>query len=196
MTLKVEDEAGDMRSQQDIEFRQHCEHSKPQVVWNRETRCFLSTSETETLVCDLASCSTWPVETTRVTSPIGTKGKYKDTDVRLSQHGVAYMDLSSFLYPNTTQVFGAYPVIRFSEMEQRIRTECRHTNSILDLIHPKPNPNGIEYRTQFFAQIFASPVPTLCVLHVCADHCHVPVCCCAMISSHHQHQEGYKQSTS
>ena len=142
MTQKVEDEDGDMRSPEHIEFRQQCERFKPQVVWNRETRCFLSVSEVEALICDLASCSIWPVEITRVASSLVTKAKSKESDSRLSLHGVAYMDLSNFLHPNTTRVAGAYPVICFSEMEQRIRTECRHSNSILDIVHPKPNPNG------------------------------------------------------
>ena len=169
MTLEVEDEAGYMRSPKDIEFRRHCEQSKPHVVWNKETRCFLSVSETETLICDLSKCPIWPVEMTRVASSPVSKGKFKDNEVRLSQHGVAYMNLSSLLYPGATRVFGAYPVVCFSEMEQRIRTECRDLNSILDIVHPKHN--GMDQISQLFVQIFAC---SALLLHIIRKNLQLP----------------------
>ena len=146
MTIQtVEDESGDLTSPQDIEFRQHCERSKPRVVWNAETRCYLSASETETLMRSLSHCSVWPVEVTRVLSAATGKGKSKEDDVQLSMHGVVYMDLASLLYPGATRIFGAYPVVRFSETDQKIRTDGRNTHSILDVVHHKPNTGGEEH---------------------------------------------------
>ena len=146
MTIQtVEDESGDLTSPQDIEFRQHCERSKPRVVWNAETRCYLSSSETETLMRSLSHCSVWPVEVTRVLSAATGKGRSKEDDVQLSMHGVAYMDLASLLYPGATRIFGAYPVVRFSETDQKIRTDGRNAHSILDVVHHKPNTVGEEH---------------------------------------------------
>ena len=125
-------------SPRDIEFRQLCERRKPRVVWNTETRCFLSKSDNESLISDLFHCPVWPVEFTRVAAPPTSKGRSKDTDVRLSLHGVSYMDLSSLLYPGTTRVFGAYPVIAFSESDLSDRTDHRNICSVLEIVYPKP----------------------------------------------------------
>ena len=149
MVQRVEDESGDLRSPQDIEFRQHCERSKPRVVWNAETRCFLSESETKTMMRSLPQCSIWPVEMTRVLSAATSKGRSKEDDVQLSMHGVAYVDLASLLYPGVTRVFGAYPVVGFSETDLSNRTDHRNPRSILDIVHPKANTAGEEYSMIF-----------------------------------------------
>ena len=91
----------------------------------------------------LSRCSIWPVEMTRVVSAQAGKGKSKE-DIQMSMHGVAYMDLASLLYPGATRVFGAYPVIGFSETDQSNRTDRRSIRSILDIVHPKPNATGEE----------------------------------------------------
>ena len=155
MVQAVEDESGDLTSPRDIEFRHHCERSKPRVIWNAETRCFLSSSETETLMRSLSRCSIWPVELTRVISAQTGKGRTKEDDIQMSMHGVAYMDLASLLYPGATRVFGAYPVVKFSEADQSNRTDHRNPRSILDLVHPKHNTAGEEYSAM-----------TTCVAHV------------------------------
>ena len=131
-----------MKSTREIEFRRHCERSKPRVVWNSETRCFLCKSENDALRCNLFSTPVWPMEITRVTTSPSSRGKSKDPDVRMSIHGVAYMDLSSLVYPGNTQVFGAYPVVAFSESDISERTNCKYICSILESIFPKPFGNG------------------------------------------------------
>ena len=164
MVQAVEDESGDLTSQRDVEFRQHCERSKPRVVWNAETRCYLSALETETLMRSLSRCSIWPVEMTRVLSAATGKGKSKD-ETQLSVHGVAYMDLASLLYPGATRVFGAYPVVGFSETDQSNRTGHRNIRSILDVIYPKPNAAGEKH----------NPVQLCFYLLQCALSCITPI---------------------
>ena len=120
------EEEGELRDKQDLEFRAEAETGKPRVVWNMERRVLLGEEWLGELKRSLTQSSDLPIELVRTTPPppqkVG-KGKVEE-EPTLSYHGVAFMSLSSFLYPGTSRITGAYLVHPYSEAEVSARTQC------------------------------------------------------------------------
>lgn len=132
----VEDERGDLRSPKDFSLRRAAETSKPRVVWNTETRVFLTPSSTSSFLRYLSHTPCWPVEAGRVPLPAGGKGKPRDEE-GLSFHGLSFLDLSYLLYPGVVKVCGAYRLQPFSEGLLAERTEQHHSQSVLESVYPR-----------------------------------------------------------
>ena len=132
----VEDENGEFKTAQGVEFRRAAEVGKPRVIWNTERRTFLSPTVTSTFLKHLSQNFYWPVEVARVAIPTGGKGKKSD-DEGLSFHAVSFVDLSSLLYPGVVRVCGAYPLTPFSESSLEEKTQRKHTQSVLESIYPR-----------------------------------------------------------
>ena len=130
----MEDESGQLVSSQDIEFRRSAESQKPKVIWNSEARAYFSPSNNTTLLMNLSLCPIWPVEVVKVMTSAG-RGKGKEEEITLSHHGMAYIDMSSLLYPGVTRVFGAYYVEPMNETDLSDKTRGIHTKSIMHLVH-------------------------------------------------------------
>ena len=130
----VEDESGELTSSQDIEFRRSAESQKPRVIWNSEARSYLSPINNTTLLMNLSLCPIWPVEVVKVVTHTG-RGKGKEEETILSHHGMAYIDMSSLLYPGVTRVFGAYCVQAVNETDLIDKTSHIHTKSIVHFVH-------------------------------------------------------------
>ena len=130
----VEDESGQLVSPEDIEFRRSAESQKPRVIWNSEARAYLSPSNNTTLLMNLSLCPIWPVEVMKVTTSNG-RGKGKEEETTLSHHGMAYINMSSLLYPGVTRVFGAYCIEPMDETALSDETRSIHNKSMMYLVH-------------------------------------------------------------
>lgn len=112
-----EDEDGDLRNREDMEFRVEAENQKQHITWNSERRCFLSSSSTECLQQKIAHHRYWPLEIIRTIQPTNVKGKGKEEEPQSSYHGIAYVDLAPLLYPGVSKIRGAYLVHPYSEVD-------------------------------------------------------------------------------
>lgn len=121
-----EEEDGELRDKQDLEFRAEAETGKPRIVWNMERRLLLGENWTNELKKCLSQCNELPIELVRTSPPPPQKaGKGKtEEEASISYHGVAFISLSPLLYPGTTSVTGAYTVHPYTESEVNSRTQC------------------------------------------------------------------------
>ncbi|KAI6645782.1 hypothetical protein LOD99_13045 [Oopsacas minuta] len=124
-----DEEDGELRDKQDLEFRVEAETGKPRVVWNMEKRVLLGEDWISELKKCLSQCSELPIELVRTSPPPPQKGGKAKTEEEpsFSYHGVAFVSLSSLLYPGTSRITGAYIVHPYTESEVASRTQC--TNS-------------------------------------------------------------------
>ena len=53
----------------------------------------------------------------------------------MTHHGVAYINLSSLLYPGVTKVFGAYCIDSLNEAELSEKTNDVHNKNIMETIY-------------------------------------------------------------
>ena len=53
----------------------------------------------------------------------------------MTHHGVAYINLSSLLYPGVTKVFGAYCIDSLNEAELSEKTNDVHNKNIMEVIY-------------------------------------------------------------
>ena len=120
------EEEGELREKQDLEFRAEAETGKPRVVWNMERRVLLGEEWMGELKKSLSQSSELPIEVVRSIPPPPQKpGKGKtEEEPTLSYHGVAFVSLSSLLYPGTNKITGAYLVHPYNESEVTTRTQC------------------------------------------------------------------------
>jgi len=112
-----EDEDGDLRNAEDIQFRVEAENEKPHITWNSERRCFMSTQTTECFQQKISSWRYWPLEIIRTALPSASKGKGKEEEAATSFHGIAYVDLAPLLYPGVSKIRGAYQIHPYIESE-------------------------------------------------------------------------------
>ena len=141
--VPVEDEKGELRSSQDVEFRRGAECRKPHVVWNTEIRSYLSIHQTASMLSHLSHSAIWPVEVVRVTSS-PSRAKGKEDEHLPSHYGVAFVDLSALLYPGATSVTGAYHIKPYNDIILADTTQGCHWKSIMDLLYvPKLIPGSI-----------------------------------------------------
>lgn len=129
----IEDESGQLSSQEDINFRRMAESLKPRVVFNSELRSYLSPSANARFLHQLSCSPLWPVEILRISSSSAGRGKVKEEETVPSHHGIAYLDLSSLLYPGVTRVFGAYCVENMNEADLPEKTNNVHTRNVMEL---------------------------------------------------------------
>ena len=120
------EEEGELRDKQDLEFRAEAETGKPRVVWNMERRVLLGEEWMGELKRCLSQSCELPIELVRSTpAPPQKTGKGKtEEESTLSYHGVAFVSLSSLLYPGTNRITGAYLVHPYNETEVAARTQC------------------------------------------------------------------------
>ncbi|XP_066915368.1 cilia- and flagella-associated protein 70-like [Clytia hemisphaerica] len=126
----IEEENGDLRKKEDIEFRELVESQKPRITWNAERRCFFNRQASFSFQQQIAQFRRWPIEVVRIANnaPSHQKAKHKDDDNNTSFHGVAYVDLAPLLYPGVNKISGAFLIQPFSETEM---TEKFEKNTIL-----------------------------------------------------------------
>ncbi|XP_019862810.1 PREDICTED: cilia- and flagella-associated protein 70-like [Amphimedon queenslandica] len=131
----IEDESGQISSYDDIDFRRLAESRRPRIVWNSELRTYLTPTLNTALLRQLSRSPIWPVELVRISSSSSGRGKSKEEETTISHHGVAYLDLSSLLYPGVTRVFGAYYVESLNEIELGERTNEVHTKNVMESLY-------------------------------------------------------------
>ncbi|XP_031552846.1 cilia- and flagella-associated protein 70-like [Actinia tenebrosa] len=125
--IAVDEEDGDLKEKEDVQFRLEAMHEKNHITWNAERRCFLSSEASESLQAKIAQNRYWPIEIMRTPLPQTTKSKGKQTaseeEVAISYHGVAYVNMAPLLYPGVTRIRGAYLVKPYLENEVLEKTK-------------------------------------------------------------------------
>lgn len=131
----IEDESGQISSYDDVDFRRLAESRRPRIVWNSELRTYLTPTLNSAFLRQLSCSPIWPVELVRISSSPSGRGKSKEEETTISHHGVAYLDLSSLLYPGVTRVFGAYYVESLNEIELGEKTNEVHTKNVMESLY-------------------------------------------------------------
>ena len=75
------------------------------------------------------------MELIRISSASSGRGKSKEEETMMTHHGVAYINLSSLLYPGVTKVFGAYCIDSLNEAELSEKTNDVHNKNIMEVIY-------------------------------------------------------------
>ncbi|XP_028841573.1 cilia- and flagella-associated protein 70-like isoform X2 [Denticeps clupeoides] len=128
----VDEEDGDLSTQEDKEFRLDVETNKKRVSWDTERRCLLDAGGVSCLKRRILKSRLWPVEVMRSLQsdlPKGGKGRKEkgDEEPQISFHGVAYVDLTPLLYPGATRIHGAYRLHPFYESDLQLKTNRNHS---------------------------------------------------------------------
>ena len=71
----VDQEDGDLRGKEDVEFRRMVEMERPRVWWNQERKCFIDQAAEKKLQDRIAHCRYWPLEIYRIQPPATTQKK-------------------------------------------------------------------------------------------------------------------------
>jgi len=89
----------------------------PQVTWNTERRILMSRGDSEIFQNRIAKFAKFlPIEVARAREPEGAKkGKAKQEDNDLQNHGLALVNLSPLLYPGVAAVKGVFPVQGYND---------------------------------------------------------------------------------
>ncbi|XP_030906073.2 cilia- and flagella-associated protein 70 [Melopsittacus undulatus] len=126
-----EDEDGELKKEEDREFRIQAESMK-RVVWDMESRCYLDPAAVITLQKRIAECQYWPVEICRVCAALPSKRKTSkadkgDEEKQISFHGVAYVNMMPLLCPGVKKIRGAFRVCAYQDNKVFEKTKRQHS---------------------------------------------------------------------
>ncbi|XP_039248406.2 cilia- and flagella-associated protein 70-like [Styela clava] len=130
--LSPDEEKGDLKQKDALDFRRDCENEKNRVTWDTERRYYLEPNARAVFQNKIAETRLWPVEIMRMPPPAQPKaagGGKKDKggsveeDHQISFHGVCYVDLGPLLYPGVKKVAGAFLVQPFNDHDLADKTK-------------------------------------------------------------------------
>lgn len=126
-----EGEQGLLRGKDDIVFRNEAEQTKNRIEFRSSKAIYVDSSAVAGMISEIPKHRLVPVELKRHTIEAeksgkgvkGGKGKGSgEEDSVPGCHGVAYVDISSLLYPGATQITGAFPVVPYDDAEMLEKT--------------------------------------------------------------------------
>ncbi|XP_060924573.1 cilia- and flagella-associated protein 70 [Limanda limanda] len=127
----IEQEDGELKGFEDLEFRKEAESTKSRVSWDSEMCCLLNANGAARLRQRITESRLWPVEIMSSVAPqakAGGKQPAEETSEILS-HCVAFVDMGRLLYPGISRIRGAYSVHAFSEAE--LLNKAKRSHSVL-----------------------------------------------------------------
>ncbi|XP_062248907.1 cilia- and flagella-associated protein 70 [Platichthys flesus] len=127
----IEQEDGELKGLEDLEFRNVAETTMSRVSWDTEMCCLLNAKGAARLRQRITESRLWPVEIMRSVAPqakaVGKQPAEENSEIL--SHCVAFVDMGRLLYPGISRIRGAYSVRAFSEAE--LLNKAKRTVSVL-----------------------------------------------------------------